>query len=184
MGVPHYWKVEQVGRLLDALAAHNRHQARTLALIMWRTGLRISEALALEWRDVDYRGEVPTLIVRESKSGKPRTVPFPLAGAAPVTGSCRSARHADSAAACWRRHPVGRPRRGITRNWEATCRRSQPAALGRSALADGGPCSAERGEQLAGPRQRAGHAKDLPADRGQHLLDGGRAVARAGERHG
>ena len=76
MGVPHYWKVEQVGRLLDALAAHNRHQARTLALIMWRTGLRISEALALEWRDVDYRGEVPTLIVRESKSGKPRTVPL------------------------------------------------------------------------------------------------------------
>ena len=76
MDVPHYWTVEQVARLLDALASHNRHQARTLALIMWRTGLRISEALALEWRDLDYRAEVPTLLVRQSKSGKARTVPL------------------------------------------------------------------------------------------------------------
>ena len=76
MDVPHYWTVEQVGRLLDTLAERNRHQARTLALIMWRTGLRISEALALEWRDLDYRSEVPALLVRESKSGKPRAVPL------------------------------------------------------------------------------------------------------------
>ena len=39
------WKYRITGlptrfsRLLDALAAHNRHQARTAALIMWRTGL-------------------------------------------------------------------------------------------------------------------------------------------------
>ena len=62
MDVPHYWTVDQVGRLLGALAVHNRLQARALALIMWRTGLRISEA--------------PTLLVRESKSGKARTVPL------------------------------------------------------------------------------------------------------------
>ena len=76
MDVPHYWTVDQVGRLLGALAARNRLQARALALIMWRTGLWISEALALEWRDMDYRSEVPTLLVRESKLGKPRTVPL------------------------------------------------------------------------------------------------------------
>ena len=76
MDVPHYWTADQVGRLLDTLADHKRHQARALALILWRTGLRISEALALEWRDLDYRAEVPTLLVRESKSGKPRTVPL------------------------------------------------------------------------------------------------------------
>ena len=35
-------------RLLDALASHNRRQARTAALIMWRTGLRVSEVLELE----------------------------------------------------------------------------------------------------------------------------------------
>ena len=39
MDVPHYWTVDQVGRLLGALAVDNRLQARALALIMWRTGL-------------------------------------------------------------------------------------------------------------------------------------------------
>ena len=53
MDVPHYWTADQVQRLLDALATNNRHQARTAALIMWRTGLRISEVLGLEWRDLD-----------------------------------------------------------------------------------------------------------------------------------
>ena len=48
MEVPHYWTADQVQRLLDALASHNRHQARTAALIMWRTGLRISEVLEIE----------------------------------------------------------------------------------------------------------------------------------------
>ena len=74
MDVPHYWTAEQVQRLLDSLAAANRHQARTSALIMWRTGLRVSEALELEWRDLDYQGEPATLLVRRSKTRKARTV--------------------------------------------------------------------------------------------------------------
>ena len=74
MNVPHYFTAEQVQRLLDALGAHNRHQARTAALIMWRTGLRVSEVLELEWRDLDYQGEPATLIVRRSKSRRARTV--------------------------------------------------------------------------------------------------------------
>ena len=69
-----YWTADQVQRLLDALAAHNRHQARTAVLIMWRTGLRVSEVLELEWRDLDYAGEPPTLLVRKSKSHRARTV--------------------------------------------------------------------------------------------------------------
>ena len=56
MDVPHYWTADQVQRLLDSLAARNRHRARSAALIMWRTGLRISEVLELEWRDLDYVG--------------------------------------------------------------------------------------------------------------------------------
>ena len=44
MDVPHYWTADQVQRLLDALASHNRHQARTAALIILRTGLRVSES--------------------------------------------------------------------------------------------------------------------------------------------
>ena len=74
MDVPHYWTADQVQRLLDALAAANRHQARTAALIMWRSGLRVSEALELEWRDLDYVGDVPTVLVRRSKTRKARTV--------------------------------------------------------------------------------------------------------------
>ena len=68
MDVPHYWTADQVQRLLDALAAHRRHQARTAALIMWRTGLRVSEVLELEWRDLDYSSDPATLLVRKSKS--------------------------------------------------------------------------------------------------------------------
>ena len=74
MDVPHYWTADQVKRLLDALASHNRHQARTAALIMWRTGLRVSEVLELEWRDLDYLGDPATLLVRKSKSRRARTV--------------------------------------------------------------------------------------------------------------
>ena len=74
MDVPHYWTADQVKRLLDALASHNRHQARTAALIMWRTGLRVSEVLELEWRDFDYSGDPATLLVRKSKSRRARTV--------------------------------------------------------------------------------------------------------------
>ena len=50
------------------LAAHNRHRARSAALIMWRTGLRVSEVLELEWRDLDYSGDPATLLVRKSKT--------------------------------------------------------------------------------------------------------------------
>ena len=74
MDVPHYWTADHVQRLLDALASHNRHQARTAALIMRRTGLRVSDVLELEWRDLDYAGEPPTLLVRRSKTRKARTV--------------------------------------------------------------------------------------------------------------
>ena len=74
MDVPHYWTADQVQRLLDALASSNRHQARTAALIMWCTGLRVSEVLELEWRDLDYQGEPAALLVRRSNARKPRTV--------------------------------------------------------------------------------------------------------------
>ena len=41
---------------------------------MWRTALRVSEALELEWRDLDYSGDPATLLVRKSKSRRARTV--------------------------------------------------------------------------------------------------------------
>ena len=49
-------------------------RSRTAALIMWRTGLRVSEVLELEWRDLDYAGDPATVLVRKSKSRRARTV--------------------------------------------------------------------------------------------------------------
>ena len=136
MHVPHYWTAEQVQRLLDALASHNRHQARTAALIMWRTGLRVSEVLEIEWRDLDYLGEPATLLVRRSKSRRARTVRLhggpgeafhELAGQPVAAGQGGGAVDADRVAAYWERYPVGGPGRGISRDREATCGSSQPA---------------------------------------------------------
>ena len=75
INVPHYWTADQVKRLLDALVSHNRHQARTAALIMWRTGLRVSEVLELEWRELDYTG-----IRRRCSSGSRRAGAFGYRG--------------------------------------------------------------------------------------------------------
>ena len=80
--IPHYWTPSQVRRRLDELADQGKAEARTLCLMMWRTGLRIGEALALEWRDLDYAGDPPTLLVREVKDrdgqdGPPTSRPGP-----------------------------------------------------------------------------------------------------------
>ena len=41
---------------------------------MWRAGLRVSEVLELQWRDLNYAGDPATLLVRKSKTRKARTV--------------------------------------------------------------------------------------------------------------
>ena len=53
MIIPHYWNPQQVERFLDSLAALGLRRARVAALIMWRSGLRVGETVALEWRDID-----------------------------------------------------------------------------------------------------------------------------------
>ena len=61
----------QVERLLDSLASLGLRRARVAALIMWRSGLRIGETVALEWRDIDLTAG--TLLIRR---GRGRTVPL------------------------------------------------------------------------------------------------------------
>ena len=65
MIIPHYWNPQQVERLLDALAALGLCRARVAALIMWRSGLRVGETVALEWRDIDLTAG--SLLVRLGK---------------------------------------------------------------------------------------------------------------------
>ena len=72
--IPHYWNPQQVERLLDSLAALGLRRARVAALIMWRTGLRVGETVALEWRDIDLTAG--SLLVRRGKGGRGRTVPL------------------------------------------------------------------------------------------------------------
>ena len=71
---PHYWTPEQIQRLLHALADQDRREARIASLIMWRTGLRIGETLALEWGDIDVPGGA--LEVRDTNSRFGRLVPL------------------------------------------------------------------------------------------------------------
>jgi site-specific recombinase XerD len=47
---------------------------RLVVLTLLRTGIRISEAVALQWKDIDL--EQPTLRVRNGKGGKERTIPL------------------------------------------------------------------------------------------------------------
>ena len=70
--LPEYLEPHQVEALIRAAP---NPRARLLFLIEWRAGLRVSEALALEARDLSLEGELPSLHVREGKGSKPRIVP-------------------------------------------------------------------------------------------------------------
>lgn len=65
---------EEVGRLIAACPRRGPSGLRDRALIvvMWRAGLRIAEALALELRDVDL--QAGTLTVRHGKGNRRRVV--------------------------------------------------------------------------------------------------------------
>jgi|GEM_PF-1890213 len=188
MDVPHYWTADQVQRLLDALAAHNRHQARTAALIMWRSGLRVSETLELEWRDLDYSGEPATLLVRRSKTRRARTVRLHPELVQLFTNWPANRSPRDKVAAIGMRTALRHIADGI--RWADLDQESpgtgkrRPGAhsLRHSAarhwlMVGRVPLNVDVG--LAGPRQRPGDSPHLPAHRGQRPRHGERAVVDA-----
>ena len=70
--LPEYLEKPEIDALIAA-APHPR--ARLLILLQWRAGLRVSEALAVEPRDVTLGVERPTLRVRRGKGNRARVVP-------------------------------------------------------------------------------------------------------------
>ena len=70
--LPEYLEMAEVNALI---AAAPNPKARLIMLEQWRAGLRVSEALALEVRDLHLDSDHPTLVVRQGKGLKARVVP-------------------------------------------------------------------------------------------------------------
>ena len=61
---------------INAFRAHaDRVDIGTLALFLFATGARISEALAVQWGDIDFRKR--TVLIRQTKLGNERTAHLP-----------------------------------------------------------------------------------------------------------
>ena len=70
--IPEYLEADEVNAIITAAPSP---KAKLLMLEQWRAGLRVSEALDLEVRDLSLDTATPTLRVRSGKGGKSRLVP-------------------------------------------------------------------------------------------------------------
>ena len=70
--IPEYLEADEVNAIIRAAPNPG---AKLLMLQQWRAGLRVSEALDLEVRDLSLETATPTLRVRSGKGGKTRLVP-------------------------------------------------------------------------------------------------------------
>jgi integron integrase len=84
--LPVVLSVDEVARVLAALQGEHR----LLAQLLYGTGLRITEALQLRVKDLDF--ECRTLLVRAGKGGKDRAVMLPAALVAPLREQLARAR--------------------------------------------------------------------------------------------
>ena len=70
--IPEYLEADEINAIIRAAPSP---KAKLLMLQQWRAGLRVSEALDLEVRDLSLDAASPTLRVRSGKGGKTRLVP-------------------------------------------------------------------------------------------------------------
>lgn len=70
----------QLKAMLAACAGKDLRNLRDTALLqlMFTTGIRAGEAVALKRSDVDLKSSPPTAIIRRGKGGKGRVIPLPL----------------------------------------------------------------------------------------------------------
>ena len=71
--IPEYLEADEINAVIIRSAPSPK--AKLLMLQQWRAGLRVSEALDLEVRDLSLDTATPTLRVRSGKGGKTRLVP-------------------------------------------------------------------------------------------------------------
>ncbi|MBR58336.1 MAG: hypothetical protein CMH54_09980 [Myxococcales bacterium] len=72
--LPHYLEAETVDILIDE-ASSTSMMAANLLLTMWRAGLRVTEAVNLQARDLRLSGDYPQIHVRDGKGQKERYIP-------------------------------------------------------------------------------------------------------------
>jgi integrase/recombinase XerD len=72
--LPHYLEPKEIEILIDYAADQSR-MAANFMLTMWRAGLRVSEAINLEARDLRFKTDRPQLHIRNAKGHKERYVP-------------------------------------------------------------------------------------------------------------
>ena len=70
----HYLEPKEIEILIDYAADQSR-MAANFMLTMWRAGLRVSEAINLEARDLRFKTDRPQLHIRNAKGHKERFVP-------------------------------------------------------------------------------------------------------------
>lgn len=68
---PKYLTVEELERVRDACRSF---MDRLLVELLYSSGVRVSEAVALDWTDIDWEGK--RALVRDGKGGKARVVPL------------------------------------------------------------------------------------------------------------
>jgi len=72
--LPHYLEPRDIEILID-YAANDSRMAANFMLTMWRAGLRVSEAVNLEARDLRFKTDKPQIHIRNAKGHKERFVP-------------------------------------------------------------------------------------------------------------
>ena len=168
---------------MDSLAALALRRARVAALIMWRTGLRVGETMALEWRDIDVAAG--SLLVRRGKGGRGRTVPLHPDLASLFANWPASYGPRDLVVGLTRKTALRHLRAGIehagldqespgTRRQRAGAHSLRHSAARHWLTTAGIPLNVV--SPMAGACDPGGAASHLPAHRGQHPLHGGRAV--------
>jgi integrase len=110
---------------LQAVLPHLPEHARNLVEFLYLTGWRSSEALRLQWADVDWKRQ--TVWLRDSKNGEPRVFPFKYHGRLELV-----LRNQRALVSKWELengrlcpsvfHWKGRPLRKLRRSWQRACK--------------------------------------------------------------